>query len=88
MLSKSITTDKQDRYIINQVLMLALEYLLQDTILSKQECHSINSQILKTYKYKLKLSIKAINSGLHLYTTYKIFNIYDRQLNLHTKRLI
>src|SRR5581483_9719713 len=86
LLCRKKITDKQYRYIINQVLMPALEYLIQDTILTQQECNHINSKIISTFKHKLGLPWTAINSGIYLHTGYKIFNIYDRQLKLQTTR--
>src|SRR5581483_9177122 len=79
-------TDKQFRYIINQVLMPAIEYLIQDTILTQREYDKINSKIISTFKHKVRLPSTAINSDIHLHTGYKIFNIYDRQLKLQTTR--
>ena len=78
-------TDKQCRYILNHVLMPALEYLLLDMVLNETECTQINSIILKTFKHKLRLPTTTINSAMHMHTSYKIFNIYDRQLEAHLK---
>ena len=86
-LSHKQITDKQCRYILNHVLLPSIEYLLQDMVLTDQECIKINSMILKTFKHKIKLPQTAINSAMHMHTGYKIFHIhvYDRQLKLHTQ---
>jgi hypothetical protein len=60
---KSIT-DKQCRYIINQVLFLKIEYLLTDLVLTEQECNTMNSPIAKTFKHKARLPASTINSNL------------------------
>ena len=65
--------------------MPAIEYLLLDTTLSELECKQINSIILRMFKHKLKLPTITINSAMHMHTGYKIFNIYDRQLEAHLK---
>ena len=65
--------------------MSALEYLLLDMVLNETECTQINSIILKTFKHKLRLPTTTINSVMHMHTSYKIFNIYDRQLEAHLK---
>ena len=87
-LARKAITDKQIRYIINHVLMPALEYLLQDLVLTEPECNTINSKIMQTFKHKIHLPTTAINSGIYMHTGYKIFNIYDRQLELHSKNLL
>jgi exonuclease III len=78
------TTDKQVRYIINQVLFPQIEYLLSDMMISKSLCVKINSKILSFFKHKAGFAKIAINSLFFMSDGYKIFNIKDRQLQLHT----
>jgi ribonuclease HI len=85
ILKRKRITDKQCRYILNHVLMPSIEYLLQDTILSKTECDKINSRITNIFKYKIGIARTGINSGIHLFTSYKIFHIEDRQLQLQLR---
>jgi ribonuclease HI len=77
------TTDKQVRYIINQVLFPQIEYLLSDMMISKSLCVKINSKILSFFKHKAGFAKTAINSLFFMSDGYKIFNIKDRQLQLH-----
>ena len=77
------TTDKQVRYIINQVLFPQIEYLLSDMIISKTQCAEINSKILSFFKHKSGFAKTAINNLFYLTDGYKVFNIKDRQLQLH-----
>src|SRR4051812_19930306 len=68
--------------------MPVLEYLLQDLVLTEPECNTINSKIMQTFKHKIHLPTTAVNSGIYMHTEYKIFNIYDCQLELHSKNLL
>src|SRR3954469_3495510 len=68
--------------------MSALEYLLQDLVLTEPECNTINSKIIHMFNHKIHLPTTAINSGIYMHTGYKIFNIYNRQLELHSKNLL
>jgi hypothetical protein len=88
MLKFKRITDKQFVYIINQVLMPAIEYLTQDIVLSKNACNKINSTIASTFKHKLHLPSTAINSGTYMQNGYRLFHIYDRQLATHTKKFL
>jgi len=85
ILRRKQITDKQCKYILNHVLTPAIEYLLQDTILSTSECNKINSKIRTTSKRKVGIASTGINSGIALFTGYKLFHIDDRQLQLHTR---
>lgn len=80
-------TDKEIRYIINHVLFPAIEYLLNDIIISKKQCNHLNSMCLKVIKHKAGFAQTAINSMFYLPEGYKLFDIYDRQLQLHIKNL-
>src|SRR6185436_16783481 len=75
-------TDKQIRYIVNQVVFPQIEYLLTDLILSKSQCDKINAKILNFFKNKTGFARTAINSLFFMEEGYKIFNIRDRQLQL------
>ena len=68
-------TDKQIRYIINQVVFPQIEYLLTDLILSKSQCDKINAKILNFFKNKTGFARTAINSLFFMEEGYKIFNI-------------
>src|SRR5277367_2625818 len=80
-------TDKQFRYIINQVLFPAIEYLLNNMILSENECDILNSKILQTFKNKNNLPTTTPNCILFSDFGYKLFNIWNRQLLLHGSNL-
>src|SRR4051812_4457312 len=81
-------TNKQTRYIINQVLFPQIEYLLNDLVLSEDTCEKINSQIRQVFKNKCKLTITFPNSMIHASWGYQVFNITDRQLQKHAIDLI
>src|SRR4051812_43134126 len=76
-------TDKQARYIINHVLYPAIEYLLNDMVLSEQECNKISGKINKVFKHKAGLPSTTPNSIIHADFGYKLFNLWDRQILLH-----
>ena len=67
-------TDKQILYMFNRVLMPRLEYRLQLTILSRQECKILNSICRKTFKNKIGLSSTAPNS---ITSNQLIYNLTD-----------
>ncbi|RHZ80399.1 hypothetical protein Glove_136g51 [Diversispora epigaea] len=87
MVERAKITDKGARYIINHMLFPAIEYLLNDVYLNTSICKKINSICLKTFKHKAGFAQTAINSIFHLKEGYNIFNIEDRQLQLHTNNL-
>jgi hypothetical protein len=76
-------SDKQTRYTINHVLFPAIEYLLNDLVLSEPEYEKISSKINKVFKYKVNLSSTTPNCIIHTEFGYKLFNIWDRQILLH-----
>ena len=80
-------TDKEVRYIINHVLFPAIEYLLNDIILSENVCNKLNSMCLKVIKHKAGFAQTAINSLFFLNEGYKVFNINDRQIQMHGKNI-
>jgi ribonuclease HI len=82
---KSIT-DKQCRYIINQVLFPRIEYLLNDLVLTEQECNVLNGPITKVFKHKAGLPASTINSIIHAPFGYKVFNLWDRQIHTHATK--
>src|SRR4051812_47708427 len=43
---------------------------------------------MQTFKHKIYLPTTAINSRIYMHTGYKIFNIYNRQLELYFKNLL
>ncbi|RHZ81198.1 hypothetical protein Glove_123g91 [Diversispora epigaea] len=86
MLNKAIT-DKQCRYIINQVILPKIEYLLTDTILGKGEGEKLNSKLRMLFKHKCSLSRTIINSVVYSQLGYNMFNILDRQTQMHAKEI-
>ncbi|RHZ75181.1 hypothetical protein Glove_217g84 [Diversispora epigaea] len=85
MVERAKITDKGARYIINHVLFPVIEYLLNNVYLNTSMCKKINSICLKTFKHKARFAQTAINSIFHLKEGYNIFDIEDRQLQLHIK---
>jgi exonuclease III/ribonuclease HI len=79
-------TDKQARYIINQVLFPRIEYLLNDMVLTERECNILNSPISKVFKQKAKLPSTTIDSLLYSPFGYRLFNLWDRQIAHHATR--
>ena len=81
-------TDKQARYIINQVLFPSIEYLLNDMTLTEKECSKYNSKINKVFRHKAHLASTAPDCILHMESGYKLFNIWDRQVLTQGKNWI
>jgi hypothetical protein len=88
ILKRKRCTDKEFRYIINHVLMPALEFLMQDMVIPARECENMNSMIIKFFKNKTNLATTAINSGIHWKEGYNIYHILDRQIQGHSKRIL
>jgi hypothetical protein len=73
-------TDKQHRYLINQVLFPKIEYLMLDLVLSQPEMYKINTIIRKGMRHRVGLANITPNTVVHWNSTYGIFDIEFRQL--------
>src|SRR5205823_12137357 len=73
-------TDLQVLYIHNKVLIPQLEYRTQVTVLSKVQCQSIVSPLVKLFKHKLQMSSSAPNAILLNQWFYKYRDFYGVQL--------
>jgi hypothetical protein len=81
-------TDKQAIYIFNAVVMPMLEYNLNDMVLNENECKKITTSFLTIIKYKASLSATIPNAVLYAKEGYNVFNLWERQLQLHTNNLL
>src|SRR4051812_14798447 len=81
-------TDKQLRYIINHVIFPQTEYLLTDMVLPEQTIDKVNSKIKQCFKSSMGFQSSLPDSILHSHWGYRIFNIEDRQLQLHATELM
>ncbi|RHZ87399.1 hypothetical protein Glove_36g11 [Diversispora epigaea] len=72
MLTKAIT-DKQCRYIINQVVLPKIEYLLTDLVVEENEGEKLNVKLRKLFKHKCRFSRTMMD---------------NRQTQMHAKELI
>jgi hypothetical protein len=88
ILRRKKLTDKQLRYIINHVIFPQTEYLLTDMILPVQTVDLLNSKIRQCFKSCMGFQSSLPNSILHSHWGYRIFNIEDRQLQLHATELM
>ncbi|RHZ70344.1 hypothetical protein Glove_272g29 [Diversispora epigaea] len=75
-------TDKQIRYLINQVIFPRIEYLLTDLILTDTMCSEINRSVKKIFKQKCGLAATFPDSFIYSQDGYRLFNINDRQLQM------
>src|SRR6185369_11201990 len=80
---KKVITDKQLRYIINQVYIPKITYLLNDMTLSTNTCNKFQSKISKTIKHKLGLATTTPNTVLYNPLEYGFFQIWERQIIHH-----
>src|SRR6185369_8620080 len=80
---KKVITDKQLRYIINQVYIPKITYLLNDMTLSTNTCNKFQSKISKTIKHKLGLVTTTPNTVLYNPLEYGFFQIWERQIIHH-----
>lgn len=82
-MSWSKVTDKQIIKIWNVVMIPAIEYQLQTTILTMGECNRIMAQINKIIKNKANLPSNIPNSIIYdkdiLYTKLKIYTTYNKK---------
>ncbi|RHZ74829.1 hypothetical protein Glove_219g90 [Diversispora epigaea] len=76
-------TDKQLRYIINHVIFSQIEYLLMNIILNESVINKINVNIKGCFKNTVRFVLSLPNSILYLHWGYRLFNIENRQLQLH-----
>ncbi|RHZ83722.1 hypothetical protein Glove_88g117 [Diversispora epigaea] len=81
-------TDKQVRYIINQVLFSQIEYLLTDMVLGETIKNELNVSIKKCFKSVIEFSVALLDSVLYSHWDYRLFNIEDRQIQLHATELM
>jgi hypothetical protein len=81
---RKIITDKQLRYIINQVHTPAITYLLNDMVISDTMCSKISAKLGRTIKHKLNLSITTPNNAIYSSLEYGFFNISERQILHHS----
>src|SRR5215216_4156822 len=72
-------TDKQMAYIINMVLCPLLEYRIQITPLSKNECDILFAPIRSLFKSKLHFSSTLPTVLLHLKYFYNLNNLWSLQ---------
>ena len=72
-------TDLQLLYIHNKVLIPRLEYRTQVTVLSKIQCQSIVTPLVKLFKHKLQMSNTAPNTILLNQWFYKYQDFYGVQ---------
>ncbi|RHZ86816.1 hypothetical protein Glove_44g5 [Diversispora epigaea] len=76
-------TDKLVRYILNHVTFPQIEYLLKDMVLSESVCNTVNSTVLQFFKNKVGFVRSAMNSIFFMSEGYKLFNIQNRQIQMH-----
>jgi ribonuclease HI len=88
ILRRKKLTDKQIRYIINHVLFPQTEYLITDMILKDKLVDQVNAKIRQCFKNVIGFSRSIPNSILHSHWGYRIFNMEDRQLQLHATELM
>ena len=78
-------TNKQIIYLVNQVLMPSITYLLNNMIISQKEWNKIASKLSNTIKHKLGLAKTAPNNIIYNNKEYGMFHIWDRLMLLHGK---
>ncbi|RHZ63860.1 hypothetical protein Glove_327g14 [Diversispora epigaea] len=88
VLKRKKLTDKQVRYIINQVLFPQIEYLLTDIVLGETIKNELNVSIKKCFKSVIGFSVALPDNVLHSHWGYRLFNIEDRQIQLHVTELM
>jgi len=76
-------TDKQIRYIVNQVIFPQIEYLLTDMLVSNDFCNKVNSKLMSMAKQKMSFAKTTLNSIFYMKDGYNFFNLQDRQLQIH-----
>ncbi|RHZ50283.1 hypothetical protein Glove_502g39 [Diversispora epigaea] len=65
-----------------------VEYLLTDTVLGTNEGEKLNSKLRTLFKHKCGLSKTMMDSVVYSQIGYNVFNILDRQTQMHSKELI
>ncbi|RIA79670.1 hypothetical protein C1645_840170 [Glomus cerebriforme] len=81
-------TDKQIIYMWNNVLVPAIEYQMQMTILSKHECKTLMRPVKKLIKRKMNLSIASPDTILYSDLFLNVTNIYDRQVEHYASTML
>lgn len=67
-------------------MILAIEYQLQTTVLSYNECSRIMAKINKVIKHKVNLSSNTPNSIIYDKELYEVKNIYNLQQEMLLKK--
>jgi hypothetical protein len=81
-------TDKQILYIFNHVMIPRLEYCLQHTLLSENECKILGAKCRKLFKQKVGLASTAPNAATFTHTIYNLCELWDRQVQHHITNLV
>src|SRR3954466_8595566 len=81
-------TDKQISYIINMVLCPLLEYRMQLTSLSKNECKKIFAPVRSLFKHKNKFTLTLPNSLLNFKHFYNLNDLWSLQIKSLSTALI
>jgi hypothetical protein len=86
LIRRKLITQEIARYLINQVLMPAVEYMLTDLIINKQVCTKLQAKLQGAFKKKAGLAKTVENIMIQNKEGYNIFDIGDRQLIATCKR--
>ena len=80
-------TDKQAAYIIQRVLIPALEYMLNICVLSQQECKNLETKYITLLKHKCGLARSAPNSLINHPSIYAVDPLWTVQARAHIANL-
>ncbi|CAJ0909887.1 12179_t:CDS:2, partial [Entrophospora sp. SA101] len=80
-------TDKQILYIFNRVMIPRLEYRLQLTLLSENECKILGAKCRKLFKQKVGLASTVTNAVTNTHTIYNLCDLWDCQVQHHITNL-
>lgn len=86
LIQRSMINQEIARYLINQVLLPAVEYLMIDLILSKGEANRLQAKLQSAFKRKANLAKSVTNELIQNKEGFQIFSIWDRQFLNTSKR--
>lgn len=81
-------TEKQITAVWNMVIILKLEYQLQEVLLSKRECEKLMTPILKLCKHKGNFPMTLPNYIVYDRGLIGLKNLFELQLEMISKKLI
>lgn len=81
-------SDQIAAYVIKKVLLPRIEYRMQNTFLTEQQCEKLSSLYFGAFKHILSLARTAPNTMITMPYPYDIKSVRDLQRIAHTNTLI